>query len=249
MAEKSAPSLYELATEIEALAQSVLQGADLRQRRRDLHERQEQLANLQERAARVLGARDRLALAGVKIKPSRSKLKAKVAALEKLENEASKSIELLLEPDALDQKEIVLGLEQIEAGLLEGWKNKINPLEETGGMAEVATGMPGLAATARQLTKCREELNRVASRLPDTSDTVAVGLQLRSDHDALVKKLSAAGLDDKLLAFLQHAGRSSGIPLDEVLKDKTVWEWINSKNHAASFRLKLDSGSSPQFLK
>jgi hypothetical protein len=247
MAEKTTPSLYELATEIRTLSQGVLQGADLRQRRQDLQERQEQVANLHERAARVLDTRDRLAVASVKVKLPKSRLKAKVAALEKLEQEASSSIEALIEPDALGQKEVIQGLEQVEAGLLEGWMSTITPPEETEGMAEVAVGMPDLAATARSLTKCRNELTKLASRLPDKLDTVTVALKLRRDHDALVKKLSASGLDQKLLKFLQRAGRGNGIPLDEVLKDKTAWEWLKSENHAASFRLKLNSDSSTQF--
>ena len=152
MAEKPMPSLYNLATEIAALAKGILQGADLRQRRQDLQERQEQMANLHEHTVRVLGTRDLLASASVKLKPSRSRLKAKVAALTKLENEASQSIEPLLEPDALDQKEIALGLELVETGMLEAWRNRITPPDDTGGMAEVALGMPALAATARQLT-------------------------------------------------------------------------------------------------
>lgn len=123
----------------------------------------------------------------------------------------------------------------VEEALLNSWKDYAGAGQQPG-VEVVLEKFKGLRSAAKQVSQARAALQRLASVLPRSSADVASCEAAREKLADALSHVEGSGIDAEMLGFLRAS--FDGVPLEKVLADERILEWIQEHDLAGQFVLR-----------
>jgi hypothetical protein len=144
------------------------------------------------------------------------------------------SLDSLLKPKALDLFEGE-ALQAIERSLTVAWQNFLGT-EGQLGIENVLSRFAGLRDLIAQITRLRQALQVLGSRLPSTIETVEEARTVKASLAGELSRLTGTGLNPEVVTFLRRS--VEGVLLSELLSNDSLVDWLETQNLTQYFRVR-----------
>jgi hypothetical protein len=240
-------SLSQLAERVTKQADRVLLHRKSATLLQDLKGRLDQIQDLNKQVLEISCGAALLLEVDPKLRVPKKRLSPRLKTLRKTEEKVAIEPTAIIPPEALDIAGLEEALAEVKKELLKRWSDFAKPERSIQGLESLADDA-AVADTVKQLRLLLAQLEVDQADLPTKKSDVEEVRKTRKRLATLANQLIAFGYEEDVLAFLNKARDTRGVPISDVLKNPKLRKWLEDGKHTAHFRIVHESVLSSGFL-